>query len=104
MTQIQVYNEIGRLRKAILHRPGHETRNYPEGQFSQIFTLRPSSNSFDLAKALDEHRNYAEMLEREGVEIAYLDQLLVEALAVSPNIRATFIDSFVAECLSLIHI
>lgn len=98
MTQIQVYNEIGRLRKAILHRPGHETRNYPEGQFSQIFTLRPSSNSFDLAKALDEHRNYAEMLEREGVEIAYLDQLLVEALAVSPNIRATFIDSFVAEC------
>lgn len=94
---IRVNSEIGKLRKALLYRPGLETRNYPKDQFSRVFSLRPSSSVFDLDKALCEHQGYTEMLEDEGVEILYLDQLLIEALDSSPAARSYFIDSYVAE-------
>ena len=90
--------EIGKLKKALLHCPGSETRNYPDGQFNQVFTLRPSSSSFDLEKALKEHHAYSTMLEREGVEILYLENLLTEALDATDQARRSFIDSFIREC------
>ena len=80
MSALHVQNEIGKLKKALLHCPGSETRNYPDGQFNQVFTLRPSRSSFDLEKALKEHHAYSAMLEREGVEILYLEDLLTKAL------------------------
>ena len=66
MSALQVQNEIGKLQKALLHCPGIETRNYPDGQFNQVFTLRPSNSSFDLEKALAEHRSYSDILKNEG--------------------------------------
>ena len=98
MSALHVQNEIGKLKKALLHCPGSETRNYPDGQFNQVFTLRPSSSSFDLEKALKEHHAYSAMLEREGVEILYLENLLTEALDATDQARRSFIDSFIREC------
>ena len=98
MSALHVQNEIGKLKKALLHCPGSETRNYPDGQFNQVFTLRPSSSSFDLEKALKEHHAYSTMLEREGVEILYLENLLTEALDATDQARRSFIDSFIREC------
>ena len=98
MAAVHVYNEIGRLRRAVLYRPGLETRNYPDGRFNQVFTLRPSRASFDLDKALSEHAAYVNMLESEGVEILYLDQLIIEALETGAEARASFIDSFISGC------
>ena len=92
MSALHVQNEIGKLKKALLHCPGSETRNYPDGQFNQVFTLRPSSSSFDLEKALKEHHAYSAMLEREGVEILYLENLLTEALDATEQARRSFID------------
>mgnify|MGYP000388191178 CR=1 FL=1 len=91
-------NEIGKLKKVLLHCPGPETRNYPDGQFNRVFTLRPSSSSFDLDKALREHHAYSAMLEHEGVEILYLENLLTEALDATEQARRSFIDSYISEC------
>ena len=90
--------KIGKLKRVLLHCPGPETRNYPDGQFNQVFTLRPSSNSFDLEKALGEHHAYSAMLEHEGVEILYLENLLTEALDATEQARRSFIDSYISEC------
>ena len=98
MSALHVQNEIGKLKRVLLHCPGPETRNYPDGQFNQVFTLRPSSNSFDLEKALGEHHAYSAMLEHEGVEILYLENLLTEALDATEQARRPFIDSYISEC------
>mgnify|MGYP000258422642 FL=1 len=98
MSALHVQNEIGKLKRVLLHCPGPETRNYPDGQFNRVFTLRPSSNSFDLEKALREHHAYSAMLEHEGVEILYLENLLTEALDATEQARHSFIDSYISEC------
>lgn len=98
MSALHVQNEIGKLKKVLLHCPGPETRNYPDGQFNRVFTLRPSSSSFDLDKALREHHAYSAMLEHEGVEILYLENLLTEALDATEQARRSFIDSYISEC------
>ncbi len=95
---IHVTSEIGKLKQALLYRPGIETQNYPEGHFGQVFSLRPSSSLFDLDRALAECDAYTSVLEHEGVEVLYLDQLLIEALDSCPEARASFVDSFVDEC------
>ena len=98
MSALHVQNEIGKLKRVLLHCPGPETCNYPDGQFNRVFTLRPSSNSFDLEKALREHHAYSAMLEHEGVEILYLENLLTEALDATEQARHSFIDSYISEC------
>ena len=98
MSALQVQNEIGKLQKALLHCPGNETRNYPDGQFNQVFTLRPSNSSFDLEKALAEHRSYSDILKNEGVELFYVEDLLIEALDQSNRARQSFIDLYISEC------
>ena len=95
---IHITSEIGKIKQALLYRPGIETQNYPEGRFGQVFSLRPSSSLFDLDRALAECDAYTSVLEHEGVEVLYLDQLLTEALDSCPEARASFIDSFVDEC------
>ena len=35
MSALHVQNEIGKLKKVLLHCPGPETRNYPDGQFNR---------------------------------------------------------------------
>ena len=95
---IHVTSEIGKLKQTLLYRPGIETQNYPEGHFGQVFSLRPSSSLFDLDRALAECDAYTSVLEHEGVEVLYLDQLLIEALDSCPEARASFVDSFVNEC------
>lgn len=98
MSALHVQNEIGKIKRVLLHCPGPETRNYPDGQFNQVFTLRTSSNSFDLEKAFREHHAYSAILEHEGVEILYLENLLTEALDATGQARRSFIDSYVTEC------
>lgn len=39
MRGIQIYNEIGRLCRVLVHRPGNETHNHAEDDFEQVFFL-----------------------------------------------------------------
>lgn len=39
MQGVHITNEIGHLKAVLVHRPGTETQNYPDADFSQVFSL-----------------------------------------------------------------
>ncbi len=76
MSIINVYSEIGRLKKIMLHRPGKE-----------LLLLKPDSLEellFDdipfLKVAQKEHDAFAKALEKNGVEVLYLENLMAETI------------------------
>jgi arginine deiminase len=69
-------SEVGRLRVAILHRPGAELRRLtPRNNDQLLFDGLPW-----VARAQDEHDAFAELLRSRGVEVLLLSDLLTEAL------------------------
>jgi arginine deiminase len=70
-------SEVGRLRVAILHRPGAELRRLtPQNNDDLLFDGLPW-----VARAQEEHDAFAEVLTSRGVEVLLLSDLLTEALA-----------------------
>ena len=93
MALINVYSEIGRLKKVLLHRPGAELENLtPTVMERLLFDDIPY-----LKVAQAEHDAFAQTLKNNGIEILYLEDLAAESLA-TPEIRAQFINEFLAEC------
>ena len=75
-------SEVGRLRTVMLHRPGPElARLTPRNNDSLLFDGVPW-----VSRAQDEHDAFAQALRDRDVEVLYLVELLVEALA-DPNAR-----------------
>jgi arginine deiminase len=73
-----VDSEVGRLRTVLLHRPGPElARLTPRNNDSLLFDGIPW-----VARAQQEHDAFAGALRAHGVEVLYLTELLVGALAV----------------------
>ncbi len=69
-------SELGRLRVAILHRPGAELRRLtPRNNDDLLFDGLPW-----VARAQEEHDMFAELLRSRGVEVLLLSDLLTEAL------------------------
>ncbi len=72
-----VTSEVGRLRTVLLHRPGDELKRLtPRNNVELLFDGLPW-----LGRAQEEHDAFAEALRQQGVEVLYLVELLVEALA-----------------------
>ncbi len=77
-TPHRVDSEVGRLRTVLLHRPGNELKRLtPRNNADLLFDGIPW---VDRAQA--EHDAFAAALCRRGVELLYIHDLLVEALAV----------------------
>jgi arginine deiminase len=75
-------SEVGRLRTVLLHRPGRELQRLtPRNNDRLLFDGIPW-----VERAQEEHDAFAQALTDRGVEVLYLAQLLVEALA-SPQAR-----------------
>ncbi len=71
-----VDSEVGRLRVAIVHRPGPELQRLtPRNNDRLLFDGLPW-----VARAQEEHDNFAGLLRSRGVEVLLLGDLLVEAL------------------------
>ena len=83
-----VASEVGQLRRVIVHRPGMELRRLTPANRSELL--------FDDAvwaeRAGAEHDAFAEVLRSRSVEVLYLEDLLVEALA-SPQARGRLISA-----------
>jgi arginine deiminase len=91
MTGTGVTSEVGRLRTALLHRPGPELQRLtPRNNADLLFDGLPW-----VARAQEEHDGFAGALRDHGVEVLYLTDLLVEALEV-PAARSEAVDSAVA--------
>lgn len=90
---LAIHNEIGRLRKVLLHRPGKELENLtPEWLERLLFDDIPW-----LELAQKEHDGFAEVLRTSGVEVYYLEDLVSEVLDKNPEIKMAFIDQFIDE-------
>lgn len=93
MEAIHVKNEIGQLRKVLLHRPGKELLNLtPDMLESLLFDDIPF-----LESAQREHDYFADVLREHGVEVVYLEHLMVEVLTHNADLREPFITEYVKE-------
>ncbi len=85
MSDFFVGSEIGRLRKVLVHRPGLGLRrltpdNHTELLYDDIVWVR---------RAQEEHDAFVDVLRDHDVEVFYLQEMLAETLAASPEARAT---------------
>lgn len=75
---IQVNSEIGKLKTVLLKRPGKELENLvPDYLGGLLFDDIPY-----LEVAQQEHDRFAKVLQDEGVEVLYLENLLQKALRI----------------------
>ncbi len=92
MNSINVYSEIGPLKRVMLHRPGGELENLmPEHLDRLLFDDIPY-----LKEARREHDEFAALLKSRGCEVVYLQDLTAEAIADS-EVRKQFISDFINE-------
>lgn len=89
---INVFSEIGRLKKVLLHRPGGELNNLIPSLLEELL--------FDeipwLEKAQEEHDAFAAKLTELGVEVVYLEDLMAEVVE-NPEIKKEFLEKFLNE-------
>ena len=93
MNAINVRSEIGPLKKVLLHRPGNELLNLTPDSLSRLL--------FDdipfLPDAQAEHDEFARALKENGIEVVYLEDLMVSVLELSDDIEDKFIRQFIYE-------
>lgn len=93
MKSINIFSEIGRLKKVMLHRPGYELENLTPNLLEELL--------FDdipwLKKAREEHDSFAKTLRNAGVEVVYLEQLVADILDANSEIKEKFINQFIKE-------
>ncbi len=89
---INIWSEIGTLRRVMLHRPGEELLNLmPEHLDRLLFDDIPY-----LRLARQEHDQFAGLLTEQGVEVVYLEDLTAEALT-DETVRQQFVDDYLRD-------
>ncbi len=89
---INVYSEIGKLRKVLLKKPGREVEQLmPDMMERLLFDDIPY-----LEIAEQEHDAFADILRGLDVEVVYLENMLADVLK-DENIKKQFIDDYVSE-------
>ena len=89
---INVKSEIGPLKKVLLHRPGAELLNLtPDTLEELLFDDIPY-----LKIAVEEHDKFAEILQENGTQVVYLEDLVAETLRDS-QVREQFLRQFIRE-------
>ena len=85
--QLGVHSEVGRLRQAIVHRPGLELSRLTPSNCDELL--------FDdvlwAAKAREEHDTFAQLLRERGVTVHHFHDLLAQTLEI-PAARAFVLD------------
>ncbi|MDR3240918.1 MAG: arginine deiminase [Lactobacillaceae bacterium] len=90
---IQVNSEIGKLKSVLLKRPGAEVENItPDTMERLLFDDIPF-----LEIAQKEHDYFAGVLQDNGAEVLYVDDLATDVLSQSGEIRNKFIETFLDE-------
>ena len=90
---IQVKSEIGKLKRVLLHRPGEELEHLvPRDLERLLFDDIPY-----LKTACKEHDQFAGIMQEQGIEVVYLEDLAAETLRVHPELKVPFIQQFITE-------
>ena len=90
---INVKNEIGKLKRVLLHRPGLELEQLsPSSLEDLLFDDIPY-----LEVAQKEHDEFADTLMQNGVEVLYLADLASQALETDEAVKAKFIEELITQ-------
>jgi arginine deiminase len=91
MSKFGVHSEVGKLRRVIVHRPDLSlTRLTPSNHDELLF-----DDVLWVERAQWEHDQFVRVLRDRGIEVYYLQDLLSEALAASPEARSALIEAVV---------
>jgi arginine deiminase len=93
MTTFGVHSEVGKLRQVIVHRPDLSLKrltpdNHDELLFDDVLWVE---------KAQWEHDQFVARMRERGTEVFYVQDLLAEALAASPDVRQRLIERVTTE-------
>ena len=90
---MQIYSEIGQLKKVLLHKPGKELEHLIPKELERLL--------FDdipyLKTAREEHDAFADTLRSQGVEVVYLCDLMAETLRAESDLKEQFIHQLILE-------
>ncbi|MCM0599327.1 arginine deiminase [Periweissella fabalis] len=90
---INVNSEIGTLKSVLLKRPGEEIENItPDTMTRLLFDDIPY-----LKIAQEEHDFFAKVLNDNGVEVVYLEDLVEDVFNLASDIKLEFIERFLSE-------
>jgi len=90
--ELNVYSEVGELKKVLLHRPSNEIENItPELLGKLLFDDIPY-----LEVAQQEHDFFANLLRNEGVEVFYLAEMAAESIK-DDSVKLKFIMDYLDE-------
>lgn len=89
MNKINVYSEIGKLKKVLLHRPGNEINGViPQTMSRHLFDDIPW-----LKGAQEEHDFFSNILRKEGTEVVYIEDLFRNSFNIEGS-RELFLKDF----------
>jgi arginine deiminase len=93
MGKFGVHSEVGKLRRVLVHRPDLSlTRLTPSNHDELLF-----DDVLWVERAQLEHDRFVRVLRDRGIEVYYLQDLLAEALAASPEARTALIEAVIDE-------
>ncbi|MCL2573265.1 MAG: arginine deiminase [Defluviitaleaceae bacterium] len=90
---INVKNEIGKLRRVLLHRPGLELEQLSPSSLSDL--LFDDIPFLDVAQK--EHDEFADVLRKNDIEVLYLADLAAQALATDESIKTRFVEELITQ-------
>ncbi|MGL5640609.1 MAG: arginine deiminase family protein [Mycoplasmoidaceae bacterium] len=91
---INVYSEIGRLKKVLVHTPGKEIENVSPQRLDELLL----SALIEPGSAIEEHERFTKILKDHDVEVVQLVDLLAETFnACSKKEQAQFIQKWINE-------
>lgn len=91
---IQVYSEIGELKKVLVHRPGDELKYVTPARMDELLM----SAIIEIEQAQKEHDDFTNILKKEGVEVVELADLAAEMYDhLSPQQKKTFLNQWLKE-------
>ncbi len=94
MSKVEVLEEFTKLRLVLVHRPGVEIQYDANKMNAHHRSYQQDIKYAELAK---EHDAMVKALEREQVQVIYIENLLIELFAHSLNIKKAFIKEYVEE-------
>lgn len=100
MKPINVYSEIGKLKKVLVHTPGKEIEYVSPSRLDELLL----SAILEAETARAEHKKFIKILEDEGIEVIQLVDLVAETYDKNPAIEQDkFIEGWLDEVLPKIE-
>lgn len=93
MKNINVKSEYGKLKRVLVHRPGDETENLTPSTYEELLF----DDAYFLEQAQKEHDGFVKLMRNQGIDVVYLEDLVVETLQTSKELKKEFIEQFVYE-------